>query len=322
MRSLVVQAPRVVADQPHLSRTELASPFVKPIVGQQFCARKKLTFVKSNNDLRSIAESKPSVGLMTLQTEVYAACALHHDARVASASRWFSLASIVRPLFLPSVYMRYKHRVLGLLAAGLFGFASSARAQEVQFQGVTLGCFQAAWQSSCTPASASSLLFLTYLSSSFDVTTVDGLAGIGAAPESPNVDNLGSFIVSGDPANYSGSQFFLDVQFGLPTITSSATLFTASVKGSVRSFANGLVKIEFIPSSHVFDFTSGQRQGSFTLSLNNVSMTPGATPVSLTGDIELSPSSSTTTPEPASLILMMTGVAGIAGFVRRRRRGA
>jgi hypothetical protein len=214
--------------------------------------------------------------------------------------------------------MKVTRRLLGLAAVGLFGIAGQASAQDIQFQGSTKGCFYASWESGCTPASSSTLLYLSFLNSTFDVTSFEGLAGIGSAPGTPNVNNLGSFAVAGNMAAYTGSHFLLDIVFSLPTITSSPSLFSAAVKGSVQSYANGLVKINFDPSSQVFDFESGALTGSFVLNVNNVSLTPGTSPVSLTGDIEVSSMSTTATPEPASLALLATGLGSLVPAARRR----
>jgi len=217
--------------------------------------------------------------------------------------------------------MRNRHALVGLFAAGLLGFAAPAQAQ-IQFQGSTKGCFYGAGESGCTPSSSSTLLYLSFLSSTFDVTSADGWAGIGAAAGTPNVNNLGSFAVTGNIAAYNGSHFLLDVVFTLPTITSSPSVFSAAVRGSVRALASGFVGISFDPSSQIFDFTSGSDQGTFVLNVNDVSLTPGASAMALSGDIEVSSHQLTTTPEPASMALMATGLAGLTGFVRRRRKRA
>lgn len=214
--------------------------------------------------------------------------------------------------------MKNTYRAVVVLAAGLAGLTSPLHAQEVNFKGFTKGCFYSALESGCAPGATSSQFFLTFLGSTFDVSTVNGMAGIGAAPGAPNVNNLGSFSVTGDPASYTGAHFWLDVIFSTPTITNSTTVFTAALRGSVTANANGLVGIRFDPGSQIFDYTSGNETGNFTLWVNNLSITPGST-VALTGDIERG-LTMTATPEPSSLVLMATGFAGCAVFVRKRRR--
>jgi hypothetical protein len=215
--------------------------------------------------------------------------------------------------------MKNKYRVVAALAAGLAGLTSPLHAQEVNFQGSTQGCFYSSWESGCVPGVASSQFYLSFLGSTFDVTTVDGLAGIGAPAGNPNVNNLGSFSVAGDPSSYSGMHFWLNVLFSTPTITSANSVFTAALRGSVTSDASGLVGIKFDSGSQVFDYTSGSQSGDFTLSVNNVSLTPGSNAVALTGDIERG-LTITATPEPSSIVLMATGLGGFGVFVRKRRR--
>lgn len=214
--------------------------------------------------------------------------------------------------------MKYTYRAVAALAAVLAGLTSPLHAQELDLQGSTAGCFYAATATGCTPSLSSSEFFLSYLGSTFHVGTVDGLAGIGAAPGAPNVNNLGSFTLLGNAAAYAGTHFWLDVVFSTPTITSASSVFTAALRGSVTAAANGLVGIRFDSGSQVFDYATGEQTGDFTLSVNNVSITPGSA-VALTGDIERG-IPITTTPEPSSMVLMGTAFAGLAGFARKRRR--
>jgi hypothetical protein len=215
--------------------------------------------------------------------------------------------------------MKNTYRVVAAMAAGLAGLTSPLHAQEINFQGSAQGCLYAAWETGCTPSGSSSELFLTYLGSTFHVGTVDGMAGIGSAPGSPNVNNLGSFFLTGDPSSYTGSHFLLDVVFSTPTILNSPSVFRSALRGSVTANANGLVGIKFDSGSQVYDYTSGDQTGNFTLSVNNVSLTPGSTPVALTGEIDRG-LTITATPEPSSMVLMATGFAGLVGFARKRRR--
>jgi hypothetical protein len=215
--------------------------------------------------------------------------------------------------------MRATRRILALTGFALFGIAGTSQAQVVQFQGSTTGCFYTSSESSCVPGASSTLYYLNYVGSTFNVNSdTYGFASIGASPNSPNVDNLGSFSLGGTAANYNGSSFLLNVVFSLPTITSSPSLFSAAVKGSVTAVAGGGVKINFDPSTQIFDFTSGEEAGQFELSVNNVSFTPGTSPVSLTGDIQVS--NVTATPEPATTALLATGLFGLIPMVRNRRK--
>jgi len=95
-------------------------------------------------------------------------------------------------------------------------------------------------------------------------------------------------------------------------------LFSAAVKGSVTATGGGGVRINFDPAKQVFDFASGQEVGQFELTVNNVSLTPGAAPVALTGDIQVS--NVTSTPEPGTTALLATGLFGLVPVVRSRRK--
>jgi len=210
-------------------------------------------------------------------------------------------------------------RTLAIAAVALLGTAATAHAQVMQFQGITKGCFYTSSETSCATGSNSSVLFLDYTSSSFDVQSDnDGFASIGAAPAATNVNNLGSFLLGATPASYTGSNFLLDVVFSLPTIVSSPTVFSAALKGSVTAIAGGGVRIAFDPSTQVFDFENPDTRGQFTLTVNNVSITPGMTPVSLTGDISVV--ETTATPEPGTTALLATGLFGLVPVIRSRRK--
>ncbi|HUE82397.1 MAG TPA: hypothetical protein VMM84_09820, partial [Pyrinomonadaceae bacterium] len=92
------------------------------------------------------------------------------------------------------------------------------RADEVTFAGSTGGCFGAG----CVPggtgqAQTASLLGLTYHGSIFDGTTSSGFLAIGNVSNPPtNVNNLGSFTLSGAANNYAGQTFTLRITFTAP----------------------------------------------------------------------------------------------------------
>ena len=114
-----------------------------------------------------------------------------------------------------------KPSALALAAAAAVMACGTASAQ-TQFTGFTSGCFGAA----CTPAGAyspTSTTFdasgLTYANSTFNVMSSAGFAGLGAtgftSPAS-NVNNLGSWSLTQQTFNYTGTPFTLLVSFSAP----------------------------------------------------------------------------------------------------------
>jgi hypothetical protein len=95
---------------------------------------------------------------------------------------------------------------------------------------------------------------LTYLNSTFDVTTAGGFVSIGSGPATPNVDNLGSFALSSAPFAYDGQHFDLLVTFTAPSGTVPGSgVFTDMLTGTVNANGGG-VFIDFNNTPQSFNY--------------------------------------------------------------------
>jgi hypothetical protein len=220
-----------------------------------------------------------------------------------------------------------------LTASALALGAGEARADEVHIAGSTAGCFGAG----CTPMATDTVGALVYFNSTFSGTTANGFLGVGAnANPGSNTDNLGSMTVSPSLFNYNGQTFTLQVTFTAPQGIngSNQATFTATLTGTVSGTQQGGVFIDFNNTPILFTFADGNCEpdptggvpgqqttcgtGSFFFSVNDVSIL-GAGTVPLTGQILSAQQSAI--PEPTTMLLLGTGLAGIAAARRRRKAG-
>jgi hypothetical protein len=190
--------------------------------------------------------------------------------------------------------------------------AISAQADPVTVSGSTRGAFDGA----ATTSSAS----LTGTLFGFPTASLD-FAGQGfstsiAGNGTPATIQIANFdLRTFSNYNFNGHTFVLAVNFTAPSVIGGT--FTANLSGSIiaNEFIDGneTIVIDFDNTPQVFSFSGG----FLTFSVADLIVHEQSGFVPLNAQIT---AQTTSTPEPMSMALMGTGLAGVAAVLRKRRK--
>ena len=198
----------------------------------------------------------------------------------------------------------FKPLAMSIALLAIFSAAQVAKADPVTVSGTSSG--------TVTGTAAN---FLSFTGNNFTATTAGGVGSFSGT------DRIGTFVLASTvgetPVN---GTFTLNLTFTSPTGINGgqSAMYTATVSGTISTPNVGGVSIVFDNPVQTFTFSNASGSGSFSVTLPNIFVQSGET-ANLTAGLM---GNQTAVPEPATMLLLGTGLAGVAARVRKRRKDA